>query len=68
MAKPSPQDKIVRIAAGTFVILSVALGYFVSEYWFLFTIFVGLNLIQSAITGFCPLCKILAALGVKSCK
>jgi len=68
MSKPSPQDKIVRIAAGSFVILSVALGYFVSAYFFLFTIFVGLNLIQSAITGFCPLCKILAAFGVKSCE
>lgn len=68
MAKPSPQDKIVRIAAGTFVILSVALGYFISPYFFLFTIFVGINLIQSAITGFCPLCKILSALGIKSCE
>ncbi len=68
MSKPLTQDKIVRIAAGSFVIISVALGYFVSPYWFLFTVFVGFNLIQSAITGFCPLCKILTALGVKSCE
>lgn len=65
--KDMPQDKIVRIFAGTFVIISVTLGYFHSPYWFLFTIFVGLNLIQSAITGFCPLCKVLSALGFKKC-
>lgn len=68
MAKPLPQDKIIRVVAGIFVIVSVALGYYHSPYWFLFTIFVGLNLIQSAFTGFCPLCKILSALGVKSCE
>lgn len=68
MSKPAPQDKIVRIAAGTFIIISVALGHFFSPWWLLFTIFVGLNLIQSAITGFCPLCKILALFGIKSCE
>jgi len=68
MSKPSSQDKIIRVVAGIFIILSVALGYFHSPYWFLFTIFVGLNLIQSAFTGFCPLCKILAALGIKECE
>lgn len=68
MPKPSSQDKIIRVVAGTFIILSVILGYFHSPYWFLFTIFVGLNLIQSAFTGFCPLCKILTALGRKECE
>ncbi len=68
MVKPSPQDKIIRVVAGAFVIISVVLGYYYSPYWFLFTIFVGLNLIQSAFTGFCPLCKILSALGIKSCE
>ncbi|MCX7771121.1 MAG: DUF2892 domain-containing protein [Proteobacteria bacterium] len=68
MSKPSGQDKIVRIVAGIFIIISVALGYFHSPYWLLFTVFVGLNLIQSAITGFCPLCKILSALGIRECK
>lgn len=61
------QEKIIRIVAGTFIILSVGLGYFHSPYWFLFTIFVGLNLIQSAITGFCPLCKILKIFGKNEC-
>jgi hypothetical protein len=68
MSKPSKQDKIIRVVAGTFIIVSVALGYFHSPYWFLFTIFVGLNLIQSAFTSFCPLCKILNALGIKECE
>lgn len=68
MSKPSPQDKIIRVVAGIFVIISVALGHYHSPYWLLFTVFVGLNLIQSAFTGFCPLCKILAAFGIKSCE
>lgn len=66
--KDLPEDKIIRVVAGSFIILSVSLGYFHSPYWFLFTLFVGVNLIQSAITGFCPLCKILAKLGFKNCK
>ncbi len=68
MSKPSKQDKIIRVVAGIFIIISVLLGYFHSHYWLLFTIFVGLNLIQSAFTGFCPLCKILYALGIKECE
>jgi len=45
----------LRLAAGFFTILSVVLGVYVSEYWFLFTIFVGLNQIQSAFTHWCPM-------------
>lgn len=45
----------LRFAAGFFTLLSVSLGYFVNEYWFLFTAFVGLNQIQSAFTGWCPM-------------
>jgi len=40
--------------AGAFVLLSLALGYWVSLYWYLFTTFVGLNLLQSAFTNWCP--------------
>jgi len=60
-------EQIVRIAAGLFILLSVALGYFVNPLWFLFTAFVGLNLFQSAFTGFCPLEMILKRAGVKHC-
>ena len=55
----------VRVMAGSFVLISLALGRWVSEYWFLFTAFVGANLIQSAFTGFCPAVKLMKALGLK---
>ncbi|MHB8880988.1 MAG: YgaP family membrane protein [Thermodesulfovibrionales bacterium] len=58
-------EQYIRIIAGTFILLSLGLGYYVSPYWFIFTAFVGLNLIQSALTGFCPMEKFLEKLGVK---
>jgi len=57
-------DDYIRAIAGTMVLISVALGYFVSPYWFLFTCFVGLNLIQSAFTKWCLMEDILAKLGI----
>jgi len=57
-------DRWLRLIAGTFVLLSVALGLWVSPYWFLFTAFVGLNLLQSALTNWCPMMTILRRLGV----
>ena len=59
-------ERIVRAVAGSFVLLSLVLGYFVSSYWLLFTAFVGLNLLQSAVTSWCPLEVILARLGVSA--
>jgi hypothetical protein len=50
--------------AGAFVLLTLALGYWVSPYWYLFTAFVGLNLFQSAFTNWCPMMTILRKLGV----
>lgn len=63
-------ERIIRIVAGSFILLSLALGVeasplFVSKYFLLFTAFVGLNLFQSGFTQFCPLNNILARLGVK---
>jgi hypothetical protein len=52
------------MVAGTFVLISLALGYFVNPYWFLFTAFVGVNLLQSSITCFCPLEIILEKTGI----
>lgn len=43
----------IRAIAGSFVLISLALGWFVSPYWFLFTAFVGVNLIQSSFTHWC---------------
>lgn len=57
-------EAALRLIAGSFVAASVALGYFVSPYWFLFTIFVSLNLIQSAFTGWCPMMAILRKAGL----
>jgi hypothetical protein len=54
----------IRLVAGTFVLVSLALGYWVSPYWFLFTAFVGVNLIQSAFTHWCLMERILAGLGL----
>jgi hypothetical protein len=51
--------------AGTFILISVALGYYHSPYWLLFTAFVGLNLLQSSFTGFCPAAIIFKKLGLK---
>ncbi len=63
-------ERIVRIVAGFFVMLSLSLGVegspiFVSKYFLLFTAFVGFNLFQSGFTRICPLNNILAKLGVK---
>lgn len=58
-------ERILRLVAGFFVMLSVGLGVYVSPHWFWFTAFVGLNLFQSAFTNWCPLMTILRKAGVK---
>ena len=63
--------RIVRVIAGTFVLLSLALGVpqspiFVSSYWLWFTAFVGANLLQSGLTNWCLMEVILRRLGVKA--
>ncbi len=47
-------ERALRLTAGFFVLLSLSLGYWISPYWFLFTAFVGLNLLQSGLTNWCP--------------
>jgi hypothetical protein len=59
-------ERYVRLIAGIFVLLSLALGYWVNQYWFLFTAFVGLNLFQSAFTNWCPMMTFLRKAGVKA--
>jgi len=54
----------IHVIAGTFIIVSLVLGIWVSPYWFLFTAFVGLNLFQYGLTKFCPMGIILKKLGV----
>ena len=55
----------LRMIAGFFVLASLTLGYTVSPYFYLFTAFVGLDLLQSAFTGWCPMMAILRLLGVR---
>ncbi len=59
-------ERYVRLIAGIFVLASLALGYWVSPYWLLFTAFVGLNLLQSAFSNWCPMMSILRKAGVKA--
>lgn len=59
-------DRYLRLIAGIFIFLSVALAYFHSIYWLGFTAFVALNLIQSAFTNWCPMMALLKFLGVPS--
>ena len=47
-------ENSIRLLAGTLTLISVTLGQLVSPYWFILTAFVGINLVQSAFTGFCP--------------
>lgn len=58
-------DRWIRLIAGSFITASVALGWFVSPWFYLFTAFVGLNLVQSAFTNWCPMIALLRGLGVK---
>ena len=57
-------ERIVRIVAGSFVMISLVLAHFHSPNWLWFTGFVGLNLFQSAFTNWCPMMTILDKLGV----
>ncbi|HXG34586.1 MAG TPA: DUF2892 domain-containing protein [Bryobacteraceae bacterium] len=59
-------ERWLRLIAGAFVLLSVALGTWVSPKWYWFTAFVGLNLFQSAFTNWCPMMTFLKKLGVRS--
>jgi hypothetical protein len=58
-------ERGLRMMAGTMVLLSLALAHYVSLYWLWLTVFVGLNLLQSAFTSWCPAMAILRAIGLK---
>ena len=62
------REALIRRIAGLFVIMSLALGTWVHPAWLLFTAFVGFNLFQSSLTGFCPLERILGRLGLFGCR
>lgn len=61
-------ELVIRRIAGVFVMLSVALAVWVDPRWLYFTAFVGFNLFQSSLTGFCPLERILGRVGLFGCR
>ncbi len=58
-------DKAVLAFAGFVVLAGLALGYFISPWWYLLSAFAGANMLQAAFTGFCPAAMIFKALGLK---
>jgi Inner membrane protein YgaP-like, transmembrane domain len=60
-------ERYLRLIAGSFVMATLALGYWIHPAWFLFTAFVGLNLFQSAFTNRCPMMAVLRRLHVPDC-
>jgi hypothetical protein len=58
-------EQWIRVIAGTLILISVTLGYFHHRYWFFLTVFIGINLIQSAFTKWCLMEDILEKLGVE---
>ena len=58
-------ERALRLTAGVMVLLSIALTYYVSRYWMLLTAFVGLNLLQSAFSNWCPAMTLFRKLGLK---
>ena len=58
-------NRALRAMAGIVVLLTLALGHWVSPWWYLFTAFVGLNLLQSAFTNWCPAMTIFRKLGLQ---
>ncbi|MEM2936642.1 MAG: DUF2892 domain-containing protein [Candidatus Bathyarchaeia archaeon] len=60
-------ERGLRLIAGTFVLLSVLLTVLHSPYWLIFTAFVGLNLLQSGFTNWCPMMWVLEKIGLRHC-
>lgn len=58
-------DRAVMAFAGCMILASVALAHFVSPWWLLLTAFVGLNLLQASVTGFCPAAAVFRKLGLR---
>jgi hypothetical protein len=59
-------DRWLRFIAGAFVLVTLLLGYYESSWWFLFTGFVAVNLMQSAFTNWCPMMAVLRKMGVRT--
>ena len=60
-------ERMLCLIAGSFILISITLGYFVSPWFYVFTAFVGLNLFQSGFTNWCPMVRVLQKLGYSRC-
>ncbi|MBW2734460.1 MAG: DUF2892 domain-containing protein [Deltaproteobacteria bacterium] len=58
-------DRIIFLFAGSFILVSILLAHFVSPHFLWATVFVGANLLQASLTGFCPLATILKRVGIR---
>ncbi|MFN7543740.1 MAG: DUF2892 domain-containing protein [Acidobacteriota bacterium] len=58
-------ERLLRLIAGTFILISLALAHYFDPSWYWFTAFIGANLLQSAFTNWCPMMTILRKIGVK---
>ena len=58
-------ERTLRLIAGAFILASLALGHYVHPNWYFFTAFVGLNLLQSGLTNWCPMMLFLKKLGYR---
>ena len=63
---PMSTERAILIFAGTMILISLALTLWVHSYWLGFTLFIALNMIQSAFTGFCPAAIVMRKLGLRS--
>jgi hypothetical protein len=61
-------EMVIRRFAGVFILASLALGWFVSPWWYLLAVLVGMNLFQSSFTGFCPLERVLSGARLFGCR
>ena len=61
------KERVIFLMAGVLVTTGAALSVLISPWWILLSVFVGANMLQAALTGFCPLTKILNAMKVSSC-
>jgi hypothetical protein len=59
-------DRIVLAVAGAIVLIGLVLGQYVHPYWFALTAWMGANLVQASVTGFCPLAALLRMIGIRS--
>ena len=59
-------DRAVLAFAGVMILVSVALAHFVSPLWLWFTVFIGVNMLQASVTGFCPAAIVFRKLGVRA--